>query len=333
MNRSKAEMFKAISDVTIETKMGEWVYNMSFNKEDILDGKKVIDYVDVLKNIPVVVVGSGPSLDKNIELLKFVKGKAFVLVVDTAFNHVSKFVKPDAVVALDSSEKLKDYIDFELTEGVKLFTELTVDPYIPCEWRGEVVWYCTGFPGMVLDKVIERDFNNNKPIGRLSSGGCVVNAGLSIARDILGSNKIVLLGADCGFYELEKHHHKNADNRIVEKNRLDVDTDIYGKHIYTTGVFQMYASWAENFATEYFDSEINNNDKLYINATEGGIISKGWLIMKLRSAMNMFLNKKYDFSDLFNIKEEECRSKVSRSLSFGPQKIKEVNAVEESKME
>ena len=40
------------------------------------------------KDIPVIIVSAGPSLDRNIDVLKQVKGHALIFAVDTAIKYL-----------------------------------------------------------------------------------------------------------------------------------------------------------------------------------------------------------------------------------------------------
>ena len=69
-----------------------------------------------LSNIPCIIVGAGPSLDKNINLLKQAQGKSFIIVVDAALRTALKAgIQPDLVCTVDakSPERFFEGVDLE----------------------------------------------------------------------------------------------------------------------------------------------------------------------------------------------------------------------------
>ncbi len=304
MNRSlseKAQLIEGISHNTVLSRLGTWIKNTIENGKEFSKYNKIVELKNRFSNVPAIIVGAGPSLGKNIELLKFAKNKALIICVDTVMKEIEKYVEPDIVVALDSGEALLDYINFENSESKVLFADVTLSPKVIEKWNGKIYWFISGFSSIpYLDEIIERDFLDNDEVGRTSAGGCVVNSAIYIARKILNCDPIILLGADCGFYDIKQHHHGSA-NSLEEKNVIEIDEDIYGNSIYTTGVYQMYRYWAERFVSNEYKNEIDNNDGLYINATEGGTIRNGWVIMKFKSVISKYFNKVFNLDDSFNM--------------------------------
>ena len=65
-------------------------------------------------DMPCIIVSAGPSLDKNIQQLKQIQGKAFVIVVDAALKTALKAgVRPDLVCTVDarSPERFFEGVD------------------------------------------------------------------------------------------------------------------------------------------------------------------------------------------------------------------------------
>ena len=71
---------------------------------------------DLIKNIenenkegyPAFIVSAGPSLDKNIDMLKEVKGRGMIMAVDTAIKPLlKKGIVPDIVASVDPHKPLE----------------------------------------------------------------------------------------------------------------------------------------------------------------------------------------------------------------------------------
>ena len=93
---------------------------------------------DKFKGIPAIVVAAGPSLDKNIDLLKKIKGRFPIIAVDTALRHmIANGIKPDIVCAADSSyENSLDFVGVEDETEVILAAELMTHPDIFKVFKG-----------------------------------------------------------------------------------------------------------------------------------------------------------------------------------------------------
>ena len=331
----KAEVLRSLSDFTVRTRIIEWLRNLFKNEENIKSGHKLVELQNRLKDMPCVVVGAGPSLDLNKHLLKAAKNRAFIICVDTALEAIKDIVIPDAVIAMESRPELLKFIDLKVTKDIILFTELTITPELPKKWKGPVFWFTAGFAGAgIVGDNLEQTFNNHKPIGRILSGGCVGNGGFAIAKEILNCDPIILVGMDCGWYNHEQHHTAGIKQDPGQTQVEFADEDIYGGHIYTTDVFRGYRYWIEgvvrtkNPATGRQDCE-----GIFINATEGGAIQSGWIIMTLQTAITKYLPNKYNFEDILDLdKKIEGKPrgvKSSRITSFKYNDITEVTNVED----
>lgn len=80
------------------------------------------------KDVPAIIVGAGPSLDKNIEDLKLAKGKALLIACDTALKPlISHGILPDLFVVVDPKKPMELFERDEVW-GIPLLTGLDV-PY------------------------------------------------------------------------------------------------------------------------------------------------------------------------------------------------------------
>ena len=87
-----AELIRKVSDATINSACWIWVRNIIKNEESMRVGKKLESLRNRLRNIPVIIVGAGPSLDKNKNMLRAAKGRALILCVDTAYKAIRGIV-------------------------------------------------------------------------------------------------------------------------------------------------------------------------------------------------------------------------------------------------
>lgn len=88
------------------------------------------DYKDYFpEDVPAIIVAAGPSLQKNVDLLKKAKGKAITIVVDSAINTVMAHgVMPDFVITVDTNKELKNFTAEGLADVFFLQMLLQIQP-------------------------------------------------------------------------------------------------------------------------------------------------------------------------------------------------------------
>lgn len=273
----------------------QWQSNFMENIEFIFKSIPVKSFFNLFKDIPAVVVSAGPSLDKNIRLLKEAKGKSVIICVGTALKALLKEgIEPDFVVSIDGSEK-----NFKHFEGCSvnspLLYDLTVYPQILKEYKGPLIIgrIASDFSALFEEKL-------SLEFGSLNAGPSVANLSLDFAYK-MGCNPIVFIGQDLAYLNNRTH----ASGTTYEKDRINSNSDekeyIYvdGNHeekVLTDRVLLSFKTWFENYI-------YTHSDRIYINATEGGAFIKGTKIMSFKDAiekyMNANLNMHQRINDLF----------------------------------
>ncbi|AEF17901.1 protein of unknown function DUF115 [Thermoanaerobacterium xylanolyticum LX-11] len=268
----------------------QWQSNFMENLEFVFRSAAVKSFFNLFKNIPAVIVSAGPSLDKNIEQLKEVKGKCVIICVGTALKALlQKKIEPDFVVSIDGGEK-----NFEHFDGCKinspLVYDLTLYPKILKEYEGPLIIaeIASTYTKLLSDK-LSLDF------GKLSTGPSVANLSLDFAY-MLGCNPIIFIGQDLAYLDNRTH----ASGTTYEKDRIKENSDEkeyiyvdgnYEEKVLTDRVLLSFKTWFENYI-------YGHQDRIYINATEGGALIKRTKIMRFKEAIELFMKRE------INIKEE-----------------------------
>lgn len=227
--------------------------------------------------IPAIVVAAGPSLDKNIKELKNIKGKAFIISVDTALKSLAKEdIVPDIAVTVDPHKPI-GLFDHEKINHVPLVYALGANADIKQVHHGMRIY--ENSTNSILDGFI---YKLEKRVLRLSTGGSVANDAFSLARE-LGFKTVILIGLDLAYPYNKMHtegaYGKDADNKIKESDTHYIQVeDIYGNMVRTEENMNIYRQWFEREADLYPDIRI-------IDATEGGAKKKGMEILTLRDAL------------------------------------------------
>lgn len=270
----------------------QWQSNFMENLEFVFKSIPVKSFFDVFKGIPAIIVSAGPSLDKNIERLKEVKGKCVIICVGTALKALlKKNIEPDFVVSIDGGLN-----NFKHFDGCKikspLVYDLTLHPKIVKEYEGPLIIaeIASTYTKLLSDR-LSLDF------GKLSAGPSVANLSLDFAY-MLGCNPIVFIGQDLAYSDNRTH----ASGTTYEKDRIKENFDEreyiyvegnYEEKVLTDRVLFSFKTWFENYI-------YGHSDRTYINATEGGAFIKGTKIMKLKEAIELFMGKEISISDVIN---------------------------------
>lgn len=153
------------------------------------------------KNIPILLVAAGPSLDDQIEHLKMFKGHAIILVMDIAFKAALKHgLVPDFVVTCDASPVVATFLDHPESVNIPLIIATHQDPKVAEVWKGPLYWYHSLMSPPDAD--VEA-IQNIYPLRTFSNAWASVSGmSLGFAIDWEASLAIVA-GWDCSFPALE----------------------------------------------------------------------------------------------------------------------------------
>lgn len=247
-----------------------------------------------------VIVSAGPSLDKNIHLLKDVKDRSILIAVATALKPLlDSKVEPDFVVAIDPDETTINAFDLKQTpDKTWLLYDPCIPPPIPEIFKNKNIVVDSSF---FLAQWIAKFDPVRKPLGKRFS---VAHTAFLFAKH-LGCSPIILVGQDLAFTERRMHckesfyYQNNVDSitshfPLVSQERnnykkylnaLKPAKDVHGNVVTTTLSMDTYKN--------VFAEEINTGISV-LNATEGGIPIPGIVNVCLREASYLNCNRAMD---------------------------------------
>lgn len=255
------------------------------NIKYMMDGVPADIYENEYKNKPAVIVSAGPSLENNIDYLKDINDDMIVLTGGrTLRTLMDKNIKPHLLAVVDPND-----VSYKLCEGYLensnvplLFFEETNDRVVK-EHKGDKIFFTYN---NAIAKIAGIEM---KP---LLTGGSVAHILLSYAV-MLGCNPIIFIGQDLA-YTGEKSHAEIADNRdnVNWFERLKAEDDIYvddinGNKVRTSLTLNKYRETIEEIIAA-------NNDRTFINATEGGSRIKGTIEMPLREVIDRYKGEPFN---------------------------------------
>lgn len=265
------------------------IVNVIENLQYIRKSNFVTEFIEEIpEDIPAIVVAAGPSLDKNIELLREAQGKAFIIATDTAVKILeARKVPYDCMVTIDPAKPAWYLSDYPGCREVPLFCNAESEKDIMKFHTGRKIWMA----GSVYIDSLYTSFGLLFP--QTDAGGSVATAGAMLAAQLRLKN-IILIGQDLA-YTGEHTHAGGYDNHVLNEEKfIEMVDGVDGEQVKTRGDWIVYRDWFEEF--------IEKNEQLeVIDATEGGALIHGSKVMSLREAIDTYCkDKSFSFSKLLD---------------------------------
>ncbi len=280
--------------------------NTFANLPCFLTSKSMLSLYTILpKDVPALIVASGPSLDKNVALLEKAKDHAFIIAVDSALRTVLKTgVMPDLCISIDPKKLTKHFSD-DRSNDVPMVCRLTSHREILANHRAEKFFVND------LNHHLQHFFSqHNIILPVLASGGSVANDAFSIAQ-VLGFKTIIMIGQDLAYTGNKTHSVTSVRGEWnIDVSTLDnsmMTEDIYGNPILSSGEFQLYRTWIEEQIDMYPELDV-------IDATEGGAKIRGTRIMTFAEAIDECCDKTYHFADYIHNTENFLSEELAEEL-------------------
>ena len=197
--------------------------------------------IDNLKNKPVIIVSSGPSLDYNIKYLNRFIGRAKIFAAGSSLKTLmNNEIKPDMICIIDAHEVIANQIKGYEDLNVPLCYLSTASRNAISSYNGrKFIFY-------------------NSP----QANSITIDTGKSVATAILdiaikgGANPIIFVGQDLAYVDNKTHTdaysevHK-IDNNIPIKKQYKTVQGVSGELLNTNTTLLYFKQWIENKISEY----------------------------------------------------------------------------------
>lgn len=163
------------------------------------------------KDVPVFIVGNGPSLDNAIDAIKEWQDKAIIVSCGTALMPLYKNgIVPDFHAEIEQNRSTFDWIcrvgDFEYLKKIKLLSCNGIHPDTCDLFENVYISFKAGESSTVSAlNILGRDKYEELEYAFPTVSNFAVNIFSKI-----GSNQIYLMGVDLGFFDREQHHSKQS---------------------------------------------------------------------------------------------------------------------------
>ena len=246
--------------------------------------RSVMSYADMFsEDMPAVIVSAGPSLVKNIDLLKTINSRALIIAVDHALPALlARDIYPDIVVCVDNEKPVEIFEGLD-TSKLMFFAESAMHHKVLEYLKPEnLVFYSAAT--MTWGKLFEQV---GSEIRTVFSGGTVAIEALMILM-IMGIRKVILIGQDLALTGGKYYADIEED---TEKYRTVPVEGINGEELYTTRSFLAFIRCFENLAAIHKDLEL-------VDATEGGALIKNTKIMTFKEAIDKYCKEEYPIREM-----------------------------------
>ncbi|MDK2815997.1 MAG: hypothetical protein PWR22_626 [Moorella sp. (in: firmicutes)] len=263
-----------------------WVENFFKNLFYILTSPPASVFYNEFRGKPGIIVSAGPSLNKNIHLLKEAQGKAIILVVGTALRPVlAQGVKPTFAVSIDGSPANYKHFRELTSHDYPLVFDGIIYPEILCKYQGPKV--ASVFYN-VFAEWLEQRLEINP--ARLFIGPSVASTAFDYAVK-MGLDPIIFIGQDLA-YSGEFTHARGTvyenTRPVKDENRLTFVEGIYEEKVITSySMLAMLRALETQIAFSAAERQV-------IDATEGGARIAGTVVMTLRQALDNYCRDSFN---------------------------------------
>ncbi|MCC5814400.1 MAG: motility associated factor glycosyltransferase family protein [Leptospira sp.] len=269
-----------------------WTKNMIHNLTETLRFHPVSSLFDIARDIPILVVGAGPSLSDSLEDIKKYQNRFLILAVDTAVHILTRAgIEPDLIYTVDPQALNSAYL-----EGYEGEAGLILDPtstYLTPRMEkltGQLKGFFTTSP-FPLTEILQKICS--QPIGSIPFGGSVSTNAYSLAK-LMGGKPIYLVGQDLGF----TYGHAHAKGAILEERLNWKESRRFRREIHNHR--QLTA------LPKHFEQSIGNHPRK-LQTNEKLIIFRNWFQENAKDAINL---SKFGLK-IHNLKESDLATEFN----------------------
>lgn len=256
----------------------DWQINYAMNLEK-MNNDLSLNSLFKQYTCPVVIASSGPSLNKQLPLLKKYRDYIILICAGSTINALlNAGIKPDYVVSIDGGIN-----NFKHFKNLNLFDiELIYSPLLHYQVRENFSANCYVFIPYVrpsLKEILKNKVNKDFPV--LIGGGSVAHYALSVAK-IITSGPICMIGQDLAYTDDQTHSKGNKNYKLIENKEVIWIDGYNGEKVKSSLVFKGMI----NIFEEMNSFDLNESD--VFNCTEGGAKINGYKQIPFESFLNRY---------------------------------------------
>ncbi|EJW9853830.1 motility associated factor glycosyltransferase family protein, partial [Campylobacter coli] len=234
-----------------------------------------------------IIVSTGPSLTKQLPLLKKYASKATIFCADSSYPILAKHgIKPDYVCMLERTEITAEFFNHDFGEFDKDIVFVCAGVVHP-----KAIEYLKGRNLVITQKILAFPYYINLKDFSYAAVGLSVAHTLSYLATYLSHKNIIFIGQDLAYAENGNSHPDDYQNSANYESQMyeHILTIAYGGNgkVETHGIWLLFKNWFEN-------EMIPNTRKMGIttyNCTEGGARIEGTIEKPFLWACENLLDK------------------------------------------
>ncbi|EGS1174233.1 motility associated factor glycosyltransferase family protein [Campylobacter coli] len=234
-----------------------------------------------------IIVSTGPSLTKQLPLLKKYASKATIFCADSSYPILAKHgIKPDYVCMLERTELTAEFFNHDFGEFDKDIVFICAGVVHP-----KAIEYLKGRNLVITQKVLAFPYYINLKDFSYAAVGLSVAHTLSYLATYLSHKNIIFIGQDLAYAENGNSHPDDYQNSANYESQMyeHILTIAYGGNgkVETHSIWLLFKNWFEN-------EMIPNTRKMGIttyNCTEGGARIEGTIEKPFLWACENLLDK------------------------------------------
>lgn len=255
----------SINQVTVIHFAEQWqrnlIKNLNWIATDLGAGELIQKF-----NVPIILASGGPSLTKQLPLLKKYEDYVIIMAVGSTINSLlAADITPDFVISIDGG--IPNYNHFKNIKSDKIRLIYSVfNHYGIRQSFSKKAYAFANFQQGTVSKYVRQNLDVALPL--LFGGGTVAHSAYSIAH-MIDSGPIAMIGQDLAYTNNQSHAENNALFEKVDlkiSNREIVKTiGYYDEEIYTSESFYSMKTTFEEVV------RLHEPKQPIFNCTEGGV--------------------------------------------------------------
>ena len=249
-------------------------YNQLLNLKYLKRGYYISDIAAVWQTeVPVALVGAGPSLEENIETLRERRNQMFLFAVDSALPYLlSKDIIPEAYICIEA-DKPMDFFQDERAFEIPMFCKVDTTYHLLEKHNAPKIFgYDEPFVMALYEKY-------HIPLPAYRYGGNGATSLFAICKE-LGVENVILVGQDMAYTNGHGSHAGGRDEGYDEENKFRIPGN-NGDMVMSRQDWYRFVKWYENAIPV-----MNYNH--VINTAENGALVKGTECMTLNQALDRY---------------------------------------------
>ncbi|MCB0115483.1 MAG: motility associated factor glycosyltransferase family protein, partial [Caldilineaceae bacterium] len=268
-----------------------WQENFFTNLRASAADPSVTSLFSLFEGKPAILVSAGPSLQKNIHLLKEAREHALIIAAGSAVGPLMAHgIKPHFVVSYDAApSNYYVFSNLDTSQTILLYSAV-IYPRILAEYKGQRL--AMGVDVYPYERWFFEKLGLNR--GTIASGPSVANLTWDLIHQ-MGCDPIVFVGQDLAYgvdgsahaegrsgLEFEAQTQSDESEESLYDKTAIWTQDIWGNQVRTRAVWLAMKIWFEQHI------RAAGNDGTFIDATEGGVRIEGTQIMTLRDVLDQY---------------------------------------------